>query len=81
MVWCLRAGHVERMRWAPAGGKSHVGELEKNAIWDGMAGFDCSLVAFEGSYDGGIVGILGMSDGILSTPGSSMFDVLSEAIH
>ena len=69
------------MRWAPVGGKSHVGELEKNAIWDGMAGFDCSLVAFEGSYDGGIVGILGMSDGILSTPGSTMFDVLSEAIH
>ena len=69
------------MRWAPVGGKSHVGELEENAIWDGMAGFDCSLVAFEGSYDGGIVGILGMSDGILGTPGSTMFDVLSEAIH
>ena len=47
MVWCLGAGHVERMRWAPVGGESHVGELEKNAIWDGMAGFDCSLVAFE----------------------------------
>ena len=69
------------MGWAPVGWKSHVGELEKNAIGDGMAGFDCSLVAFEGSYDGGIVDILGILDSILSTPCSSMFDVLSEAIH
>ena len=59
------------MGWAPVGWKSHVGELEENATGDGMAGFDCSLVAFEGSYD----------DGILSTPCSSTFDVLSEAIH